>query len=103
MAIYLTIKWLFGKINFLKMGSEQGVGIHKPSFDCGRPKSKIKKKPYKRSTVRNSSHQSPTVSHEATASSFQASLDGSWDPIVRTRGISGYLFCLPEVGRALVV
>jgi hypothetical protein len=44
MAIYLTIKWLFGKNNFLKMDSEQGVGIHKPSFDCGRPKSKIKKK-----------------------------------------------------------
>jgi hypothetical protein len=26
------------------MDSEQGVGFHKPSFDCGRPKSKIKKK-----------------------------------------------------------
>jgi hypothetical protein len=68
MAIYLTIKWLFGKNNFLKMDGEQGVGIHKPSFDCGRPKSKIKKNPYKRSTVGNSSHQSSTVSHEGTAS-----------------------------------
>jgi len=90
MAIYLALKWLFGINNFLKMDGEQGVGIHKPSFDCGRPKSKIKKtKPYKRSTVENSSHQKPSRLPRGDSIEFQASLDGSWDPIVRTRGISG--------------
>ncbi len=99
MAIYLALKWLFGINNFLKMDGEQGVGIHKPSFDCGRPKSKIKKtKPYKRSTVGNSSHQSPAVSHEGTASSSKR----RWmDHGIPSYGPEEYLvspFCLPEVG-----
>ncbi len=62
---------------------------------------RLKKKPYKRSTVGNSSHQSPTVSHEGTASRSKRRWMDHGIPSYGPEEISGYPFCLPEVGRPL--